>query len=197
MHIKGGSPCEYPHTFEILRTHSLDYAAKIQESTLSKDAALWSYLLYLRPKVTIPLMAMTFSEAQCNRIQSPALRAVLSKLHLNRYTARSIIHGPLLYGGMNLPNLYTTQGIYQLKFLLGHLRAKDKSGKLICITHGGLQLLVRMSKHFLNLPYKVTSLLGCPSWLLSVWHFIDHLGLQINIHEIMTEVLQGHRPIDR
>lgn len=107
--------------FEVLRANSLDFAAKLQDSFLPKEAALWSFLLYLRPKITFPIMAMTLSEVQCNQIQFPALCAVLPKLHLNRNTAQSIIHGPILYGVMNLPHLYSTQGIYQLKFLLGHL----------------------------------------------------------------------------
>jgi len=93
-------------------------------------------------------MAMTLSEVQCNQIQFPALCAVLPKLHLNRNTAQSIIHGPILYGVMNLPHLYSTQGIYQLKFLLGHLRANDMTGKLILIAHGALQLVVGTSSNF-------------------------------------------------
>jgi hypothetical protein len=73
--------------FEVLRAHSLDFAAKIQDSSLSKEAALSSFLLYLRPKITFPIMATTLSKVQCNQIQSPALRAILPKLHLNRNTA--------------------------------------------------------------------------------------------------------------
>jgi hypothetical protein len=107
--------------FEVLRGHSVTYATRIQASTINKEAALWSYLLYLLPKLTFPLMAMTLSEVQCSQFQSPALNALLLKLHLNRHTARSIIHGPDLYGGINLPHLYTTQGLSQLKFLMGHL----------------------------------------------------------------------------
>jgi hypothetical protein len=107
--------------FEVLQSHSLEYATKLQASSLWKEAALWSYLLYLLPKVTFPLMAMSLSETQCNQIQSPALRALLPKLHLNRNTTQSIIHGPILYGGMNLPSLYTLQGLNQIKFFLGHL----------------------------------------------------------------------------
>ena len=107
--------------FEIFHNHSLDYATRIQSSSMNKEAAMWPYLLYLLPKLLFPLMAMTFSETQCTQIQSPAQRALLPKLHLNRNTARSIIHGPALNGGMNLPHLYTSQGLNQLKFLLGHL----------------------------------------------------------------------------
>jgi hypothetical protein len=80
-------------------------------------------------------MAMTLSEMQCSQIQCPALNAQLPKLHLNHNTARHV-HGPTLYGGMSLPHLDTCQGISQLTFLLGQLRATDKTCKLFLIAHG-------------------------------------------------------------
>jgi hypothetical protein len=136
--------------FEVLRDQSLDYATRIQSSSISAEAALWSYMLYLLPKLHFPQMAMMFMETQCAQIQSLALRALLPKLHLNHNTVRSIIHGPSLYGGMNIPHLYTSQGLHQLKFLLGHLRAHDKTGRLLLISHGYLQVLVGESENFLN-----------------------------------------------
>jgi hypothetical protein len=54
---------------------------QIQALHLKKDAALWSFLLYLFPELTFPLMAITFTESQSEQILSPALRAVLPKLH--------------------------------------------------------------------------------------------------------------------
>jgi hypothetical protein len=45
--------------FEVLQINSVEYATHIQSSTIHKEAALWSYLLYLLPKITFPLMAMT------------------------------------------------------------------------------------------------------------------------------------------
>jgi hypothetical protein len=35
--------------FEVLRDHSLDYSTRIQSSSISAEAALWSYMLYLLP----------------------------------------------------------------------------------------------------------------------------------------------------
>jgi hypothetical protein len=67
--------------FEVLCEHSILYSMQIQALHLKKDAALWSFLLYLLPELTFPLMAMTFTESQCEQILSPALRAVLPKLH--------------------------------------------------------------------------------------------------------------------
>jgi hypothetical protein len=129
-------------------------------------------------------MAMTFSKMQCAQIQAPALRAVLPKLPLNRNTARTIIHGPLLYGGMDLPHLYTLQGLYQLKFLLGHLHAQDKTCKLLLISHGSLRLLIGTSSNFLNSAYSRCHFLACPMWFTSVWKFMSKLHLQLHIQQV-------------
>lgn len=168
---------------EVLRSYALDYASRLQSSTIQKEPAIWSYKLYLLPKLTFPLMALTLTEPQCHYIQSPALRALLPKLHLNRNMARSIINGPLIYDGMNLPHLYTIQGCDQLKFLLGHLQAQDKTCKLILIRHGYLQLLVGITKNFLNEPYQTFSYCICPSWLTSVWQFMSKFHLSITMRD--------------
>jgi hypothetical protein len=86
-------------------------------------------------------------------IQSPAIRATLSKLHLNKNTSRSIVVGPSKYTGLSLPNLYTAEGIGQIHLLLGHLRLKDKTADLIVIDISYIQLSVSSSTLFFNVPY--------------------------------------------
>jgi hypothetical protein len=79
----------------ILLEAAKDYHTKIALSSLSQEAALLSYNMYLLPKVGYPLPAMTLSEETCHDIQSPTLMAVLPKLHINRNIARSIVFGPV------------------------------------------------------------------------------------------------------
>jgi hypothetical protein len=177
-------------SLEVLRNHAKDYATRIQGSMITREAALWSFLLYLLPKLTFPMVALTLTETQCSHIQSPALLALLPKLHLNRNTARSIIHGPRIYGGMDLPHIYTSQGLGQLKFLLGHLRAQDKTCKLILISHGYLQLIVGVSENFLNVSYELHHHWACSSWLTSIWLFLSTLKITI----IMKQVWLPSKP---
>lgn len=146
-----------------------------QSSQVSKEAALWSHVLYLQPKLTFPIIAMTLTEAQYLHIPSPAIMAILPKLHLNHHTARSIVHGPLHYGGLGLPHSYSSQGLGPLKFLLGYLRAQDKTCKLILICHGYLQHLLRISTNLLNSSYQSLHTLACPTWLVSAWKFMSRL----------------------
>jgi len=79
------------------------------------------------------------------------------------------VHGPLKYGGANLPSLFSCQGLGQLKFLLGHLHAQDKTSQLILTC--------------LNVSWKQHSFLTWPPWLTSVWHFMPRINLTI----VMTQ----------
>jgi hypothetical protein len=142
-------------------------------SHLPKEAVLWSYLLYLLPKLTFLIRASTLMDTQCHLIHSPTLMAVLPKLHSNRHTSRSILYGPLFYGGLNHPYLYSTQGLGQLKLLLDHLHAQDKTCKLILISHGHLHLLVSTSSNVLNTSYKL--------WIfLADTHLKVHVPARVN-----------------
>jgi hypothetical protein len=118
----------------ILLTKALDYSVKLAHSPLSREGALLSYKLYLIPRLSYPLPALTLSEDFCATLQSPTLMAVvavLPKLHLNRHIARAIVFGPIQYGGLFLPHLYSLRGIGQLSLLVGHLRSHDKTSRLI------------------------------------------------------------------
>jgi hypothetical protein len=75
--------------------------------------------------------------------------------------------------------IYTHLG--QLKFLIEHLRAQEKTCKLILISHGCLQILVGTTTNFLNLPYDRYPSWACSSWLTSVWPFMSGIGLTINV----------------
>jgi hypothetical protein len=99
-------------------------------------------------------------------------------VHINRNTACSIIHGPNIY---DLPHLYTTQGLSQLKFLIGHIRAQDKTCKLILIGHGFMQLTLGTSEHFLNTSFDCSHKLVCQLWFTSVWKFMSNLQVTVFI----------------
>jgi hypothetical protein len=142
-----------------------------------------AFTLFFRPQLTFCLGALFLQERECDQIQGPALRATLSKLHLNRNTARSIIFGPQRYGGLNLPNLYTSQGISQLTLLIGHIRIGDDTGSLMLIDLSHLQLQVGSSTLFLNLPYHKYVKWTDSGWLPSTWQFLNRAQLKIFIRK--------------
>jgi hypothetical protein len=118
---------------KILLEKARDYKMKIASSKLPREAALLSYNVYLLPKLGYPLPTMHLTEATCSDIQAPTLLALLPKLYLNRNMARSIVFGPLKYGGLGIHTLYSIQSIGQLTLFVGHNRANDKTATLLCI----------------------------------------------------------------
>jgi hypothetical protein len=141
------------------------------------------HLVFPPAQLTFCLGALFLQEKECNLIQGPALRATLSKLHLNRNTARAIIFGPQRYGGLNLPNLYTSQGIRQLTLLIGHIRIGDDTGSLMLIDLSHLQLQVGSSTLFLSLPYHKNVKWIDSGWLPSIWQFLNRAQLKIFIRK--------------
>jgi len=166
---------------EVLRSKAENYASHVTGSSLNREEAYWSYILYFIQKVGFSLPAMTFMEEKCNFIQSPAVNAVLPKLHLNQHTARSIIFGPSEYGGLNLPNLYCSQGIGQLHLFLGHLGEQDESGRLILLSMSYVQLIIGSGESFLHKPFPKYERWLDHNWLTSLWCFISKIKLKITV----------------
>ncbi len=86
-------------------------------------------------------------------MQTPALAALLTKMHLNRHTYHYILFGDHRYGGLCLPDLHTDQGVRQLKLLAGQLKIADETGQLILIAISHVQLHAGSRTPFFALPY--------------------------------------------
>ncbi len=157
---------------EELQGKAENYASHIVGSSLNREEAYCSYILYFTPKTSFSLPVMTLTKAECNAIQSPTISTVLPKLHFNRHTARSIIFCPSKYGGLGLPDLYCTQGIGQLSLFIGHLAAHEKSGKLILISMSYVQLIIGSGESFLRKPFLKYKKWLDNNWLTSLWGFI-------------------------
>lgn len=162
-----------------LRKLSISYAKSIIPSSVSRKEAYWAYLLFFKLKVGYFFPAISFTQTECNSIQAPALCGTLSKLHLNRNTARAIIFGPPKYGGLNLPDLYALRSAGQLTLLLRHIRAQDEVAKLIMIDISTLQLLTGSVRPVFDLPFP--SYAKWIEWglLVSIWDFLHKSKLRL------------------
>jgi hypothetical protein len=180
---------------EILLSHSIDFASSVVNSRFTKEEAYLSYITVLFPKLRFPLPVLTLTELQCNRIQSPAIQAVLPKMHVNRHTSRAIVFGPLELGGLNLPHVYTTQCIGQLQLLLGHVKMKDKTGTLIMISVSQLQLLVGSNNRFFHLPFPAYAKWIESGWLTSIWNFMHRIKFKLHLKDQWCPSLQRQNDI--
>jgi hypothetical protein len=54
--------------FRVLIEKATDYAKHIADSTLSREDALWSFLLYFIPRIGFPLPVLALTGQDCNKI---------------------------------------------------------------------------------------------------------------------------------
>ncbi len=99
------------------------------------------------------------------------------------YTSRAIVFGPARYAGLDLPALYSNESIGQLRLLLGHLRLRDKTAKIILIDISYLQLLIGSATLFFNLPYKAYNFHGEDGWLVSIWRVLSIIRFKLAIQQ--------------
>ena len=155
----------------------ITYATAIIGARINRQQALVSYVQYLLPRLRYQPPLLSLSQRALEQLHSTVLSSLLPKLHVNRHTARSIIHGPQDYGGMRLPHPTTLQGIDKLQLFLGHLRLQDRTGALLQSDLSYLQLLTGSSSLCLNLPKQDYEWVE-QGWLTSLWQFTN----QANIH---------------
>jgi hypothetical protein len=106
-----------------------------------------------------------------------------------------VVFGPLCYGGLCLPDLYTDQSYGQLTLLLGHLGKKDEDGTLILIAISYLQLHTGYATPFFELPYPYYAKWIDSNWLTSIWKYTSqlHLTIEVDDHWLPTSVWQNDK----
>jgi hypothetical protein len=166
---------------KVLEEKAKDYQLKIATSKLPREAALLLYNVYLLPKIGYPLPAMSLTKNTCYSIQAPTLVALLPKLHLNRIIARSIVFGPIKYGGLAIKTLYSIQSIGQLKLFVRHSREKYKTSTLLNISISHIQLSIGTCTSVLELPFSTYGVWLESYWLVSFWRFLQRSSLHITL----------------
>jgi hypothetical protein len=107
--------------------------------------------------------------------------AFLPKIHLNHNSARSIVYGPLQFGGLAIKTLYSIQSIGQLTLFVGHMRLRDKTCKLLRISLSYLQLTVGSTTSILNMPSTAYDSIVEKGWLQSFWAFLTRSDFSIQL----------------
>ena len=159
--------------YTYLRTQAQNWQEQLRTGHLPRHLAWQALQSSLLPKLKYPLPATTFSRQACNKILSPALLASLPASGIMRTFPRTLVHAPTAARGLNIPDLYTEQGLSHIEMLLmyGH-REEHITGKLL---RGSIQ----QAKLELGLPgplfrqdYSKFHHLATTTWVKSVWLFL-------------------------
>jgi hypothetical protein len=123
------------------------------------------------------------NRADCEKIQSLATNAVLTKCKLNRHFPLSVVFGAPYYGGLGWRHLYFEQGIQHVLIIIKHLRTPGHFQSLLQINLRWYTLISGVSFAPFEFPgVSLPHLEG--AWLNSTRHFLAHSRAQLLIPSI-------------
>jgi hypothetical protein len=146
--IKRKAPTEGHRTLEFFMTgdgtsndhkrfmmeKGLGYATAIRNSTLQRGEYRMAYGAYYMPILAYGTPETTLSYKECEDVQRAVVAAILLKMGIVRNAARKVIFGSEKYCGLGLDHLATVQNYSRLQCLIGHIRSKIITSKLIQTT---------------------------------------------------------------
>jgi hypothetical protein len=83
------------------------------------------------PRLAYGTPATTLSYKECEDVQRAVVAAILPKMGIVRNAARKVVFGSAKYCSLGLDHLATTQNYSRLQYLIGHIRSKSITSKLI------------------------------------------------------------------
>jgi hypothetical protein len=88
-----------------------------------------------------PLCVMTFTKAECAKIQATYMSTTLQKMGFIGTTKHALVFGPEEYGRLGITDIWMEQGIQHVSLLLRHLRNGAEARMLLTL---GIEWMVLM-----------------------------------------------------
>ena len=164
---------------KILRQVAEQWREKVRVGTLTKQDAWLALTSIVMKTLEYPLLATTLTQAECTHIMAPILEGGLTKAGICRNMARALVHGPKLYKGLDLHNLYTTQGLVQIQAILNHCWQGTDTGVLLKTSMEYIKLEIGMPSSLFQLDYQLYGHLAEDSLVKHVWEFMSQKGIEV------------------
>ena len=165
--------------FEYLRQRIADWTDTLRTRRLPYHMVWTAFKTGILKTLAYPLPASTFSEDQCRRLMHPLLQVALSRSHIVRSMPRAVVYGPPDRGGLDVPNLYTEQGIEHVKTILQFFADTSITGYLLRATFQALQLELGLPGHPFAHSYTTWHRCTTATWITSTWDFCWHHQITI------------------
>ncbi|GFH50469.1 hypothetical protein CTEN210_06945 [Chaetoceros tenuissimus] len=152
-------------------------ASKIHHSNIDRNTAYSLYSSNYKPTICYPLHHTTFTDNECDKLQSPPLRALLPKMGYNRNFPRVVVHGPYALGGNQMIDLKVEQFVLQLTDLMTAVRNRDIIGEQYIFLIAAHQRFLGTSTQFfhLNFEYRLSN-----SRIVYLWEKLHKYDISIS-----------------
>jgi hypothetical protein len=167
----------------VMKEKGLAYAMAIRNSTLQRGECSMAYGAYYLPSLAYGTPATTLSYQECEDVQRAVVAAILPKMGIVRNAARKVVFGSAKYCGLGLDHLATIQNYSRLQYLIGHIRSKSITSKLIRQQLDYTQLEIGCSAQVLGQDYNRCSQgILCPNWNTAIWESLHACKASVAIN---------------
>jgi len=157
-----------------------DWKVRMAAAKLNPVNAMFSLKNVVLRKLCYPLITTTFLQTQCKKIMSPLLQQGLACAGFNRNFPCDLAHGPLEYGGVDLPHLYTEQLLAHVITVLHYgPDHQDPTGLLLHATGEAMRLKAGYNGKLLEIPLILEDNVT-PSWIKHVWRSTQEAGITLS-----------------
>jgi hypothetical protein len=115
---------------------------RIRAAPPGREHIITGFCTIWKAMIQYPLGATCFNSQQCHQIQMKYLLYFLSKIGIDQTTATALRHGPACYGGLEIFNLESEQGIQHASLIVSNLHKADEVGRMLHVSMDHLQLQV-------------------------------------------------------
>jgi hypothetical protein len=187
-----------------LRKNAEEWKAYITTGHLNKKDAWLATESTIVKSLLYPLPALTLTEKDCTYIMAPVLEAGLQNSAICKNYPRVVTFGPKEESGLNLPSLYTQQGIQHIATINEHLALNDMTGELLRTSIEAAKVEIGVGRNIFSLDYSLYSPLLTDSLIKSTWKFarennieiIDKVTCNLALHRqndvFLMEIIANH-----
>jgi hypothetical protein len=140
------------------------------------------YTTVFVPSIRYVLPTSSISQSILQKLQSPIINTVLTKLGYNRHMPRAVVFAPTTLGGIGLLDLFTEQGCSKITIIISHIRSQSPLHIPLIVLFETYQLIAGITTS----PLEDTTnhiYINSP-WLTSVRNFLNTINAKIIIPEI-------------
>ncbi len=168
-----------------MKDKSTKLGEAIRTGHITKSEAWTSLTLMALKSLEYPLPALTLSEQDCTSIMWPLLRNFLPKAGVNRTMKRDVVYGPLESQGLNLRNIYLSQGISHISDIIEHVWKGTITGHFITMSLELLRLELGINGSiFLKNIAMFEKALLTTSWIRHSWSFTSQYNITWDEHTV-------------
>lgn len=171
---------------------SLKFASKVRTAKFPRQCGIRVYQFIWVPKIRYVSSIVCFTKEQCQKIQSPVIKACLSASGLSAQFPRAVVFGPQTLGGLGWEKGRSIQTFEFINLFLNHVKQNDSTGKLMLINLETAQLHSGLSTPILQ-QQKTQKAYFESSWIYCLHALLAENKLQIEVQNNWMPVTQRTR----